>query len=328
MEYKISVVILTYNVEMYIERCLVSMFEQTMDDVEYIFVNDCTPDQSMQVLEEVIAKYPDRQKHIRIINHESNQGFSAARNTGLDAATGEYLYYADGDDWAEKTMLADMYAAAKEKDSEIVWCDFYYSYPTFDKYEKQESAEDSVACIKFLLTGKIMGSCCTKIVKRALYTNHTIRFRGGHGEDLRVSVELFYYAKKVAYLPKAYYRYVKYNQTSTSSRELEVKLDELRPQIDGIIEFLEDKNFPFDKYIYYLKLRYKWPLLLTYDKDSFRKWRQIYPESNKYIWTFPDQPFHFRLLGGFTSLKLWPLIDLWIWTKKLRIRMKAYRSNE
>jgi glycosyltransferase involved in cell wall biosynthesis len=314
--YKISVIIPVYNVENYIERCVVSFFEQTIKDgVEFIFVNDCTPDHSMQIIEEVASRYPNRQNHIRYINHLSNSGFSKARISGLEVAQGEYIFHGDGDDWAEKDMLADMYKVAKENDADIVRSNVFYTFPNYEKRAKQIAEVDPVGCIKLLLTEKIHAAFWNKLIRRNLYTDHKIVILDNYWEDMISSVQLFYYAKKIAYIPKAYYHYVQFNPNS-SSVYYERIMNGIMKNTEGIIEFLQDNHIQIDKHIHYLKLAAKKNLLFTCDKSSFRKWLQIYPESNKYIWSYPSLPFHLRMIGGCTTLKLWPLVDLWIWIKK------------
>ena len=81
MNYKISVIIPVYNVEKYIEKCLHTLFQQTLSEIEYIFVNDCSNDRSMEVLFKVIELYPSRKPHVKIINHEINKGVAAARTS-------------------------------------------------------------------------------------------------------------------------------------------------------------------------------------------------------------------------------------------------------
>ena len=317
MEYKISIIVPIYKVENYIERCVRSLFEQTMTEgVEYIFVDDCTPDYSMQIIEKVAFEYPDRLDHIRYAHQSLNSGVSAARNMGLAMAKGEYIFYADADDWAEKDMLADMYTAIKENDADVVICDFIGSYATYEKHIKQKNEFDPMKCIKLLLSEKLHGALWTKLIKRTLYTDNKIVFYDGNWGDLRASVQLLYYAERIAYIPKSYYHYVQYNPNSLSVKDLESRLNDMIQQTDGIIEFLHSRHVRMDKHIHYLKLATKQTLLFTCDKSVFRKWLQIYPESNNYIWSYPSLPFHLRIVGGCTSLRLWPLIDLWIWIKK------------
>jgi len=94
---KVSIIIPVYNVEPYIERCIKSVMKQTYQDIECILVNDASPDDSITIAERLIADY-NGPIQFRILNHEHNRGVSAARNTGIDAATGDYLYFFDSDD--------------------------------------------------------------------------------------------------------------------------------------------------------------------------------------------------------------------------------------
>ena len=102
---KISILVPIYGVEHYIERCARSLFEQTYPDIEYVFVDDCSSDQSIAVLEKVMEDYPLRKPHVKIIHHERNKGLSAARNTALEASAGDYVMHVDSDDYIEKTLI-------------------------------------------------------------------------------------------------------------------------------------------------------------------------------------------------------------------------------
>ena len=105
MSYKVSVLVPVYGVERYIERCARSLFEQTYPNLEYVFVNDCTPDGSVVVLKRLMEEYPERKPFVRIINHERNRGISATRNTALDYASGEFVSFVDSDDWLESNAI-------------------------------------------------------------------------------------------------------------------------------------------------------------------------------------------------------------------------------
>ena len=92
---KVSVIIPVYNVEPHIERCARSLFEQTLEEIEYIFVNDCTPDASMRILQNVLENYAQRKNQIIIINQPYNMGAAKAREIGIKAASGEYIIHCD-----------------------------------------------------------------------------------------------------------------------------------------------------------------------------------------------------------------------------------------
>ncbi len=113
---KISVIIPVYNVEKYLPRCLDSIINQTYTDLEIICVNDCSPDKSSVVTDE----YAKKDSRIKIINREKNGGLSAARNSGINAATGDYIYFTDSDDWIDKDYIEKIIGTALKSNSDIV----------------------------------------------------------------------------------------------------------------------------------------------------------------------------------------------------------------
>jgi glycosyltransferase involved in cell wall biosynthesis len=120
MNVKVSVCIPVYGVEKYIERCARSLFEQTMrNGVEFVFVNDCTPDKSIEILEHVLAKYPHRKEQTKIINLPENGGVGRARRIAIENCTGEYIIHCDPDDWIEPDMYEKMYCAAMKTGADV-----------------------------------------------------------------------------------------------------------------------------------------------------------------------------------------------------------------
>lgn len=117
---KISILVPIYNVADKIERCAVSLFEQTYKDIEYVFVNDCTPDNSIKVLENVVERYPERKEQVRIIHHEKNKGLAGARNTGYDNATGDLWMVVDSDDWIPADTCEKLYKKLSESGADVV----------------------------------------------------------------------------------------------------------------------------------------------------------------------------------------------------------------
>ena len=120
---KVSICVPVYGVEKHIERCAKSLFEQTMkDDIEFIFVNDCTPDKSIEILEKVLAEYPSRKNQVKIIHHEQNKGLTGARNTALLNATGDYIIHCDSDDWIDADFCRRLYEVAVENQADVAVC--------------------------------------------------------------------------------------------------------------------------------------------------------------------------------------------------------------
>lgn len=118
---KLSVIVPFYGVEKYIARCAESLMRQTtQDDVEFIFVNDATKDNSFDVLQKVLTEYPEREEQVTILHHERNKGLPAARNTSLSIAKGKNIYHCDSDDYLERDVLEVLYRKADENKSDIV----------------------------------------------------------------------------------------------------------------------------------------------------------------------------------------------------------------
>lgn len=248
---KVSIVIPIYNVEKYIEKCVRSLMEQTFEDIEYIFVNDCSPDNSISILKRMISEYPERKDRCRIINHSRNRGLTAARNSGLFAAKGEYIIHFDSDDWAEKTMISDMYNFAVINDSDIVSCNFrmVYSDRIVD-CSTVDFTEDKVDSIrKYISHG--FNYLWNLLVKRSIYVGNNIRSLENYSfcEDFNLSVKLMLNANRILRLNKILYNYNRMNFISiTHISNGDLMNDELVMYMDLII-YLKEK----DVYKYYGK---------------------------------------------------------------------------
>ena len=116
---KVSVIIPVYNVALYVERCLLSVLNQTWQDLEVLVVNDCTPDNSMEIVRRVVVGHP-RGAMVRVLEHEVNRGLSAARNTGIRAATGDYLYFLDSDDYLPSDSIENLGGPAAQCHADFV----------------------------------------------------------------------------------------------------------------------------------------------------------------------------------------------------------------
>ena len=125
---KLSVIIPVYKAEKFIERCCVSLFEQTLDNIEYIFVDDCSPDNSVNKIREIVARYPEREPMVKILSHSPNRGVSFSRQQGLEAATGEFVIHCDSDDWVDQDMYESAYKAAIDNDADVVRMGYITEY--------------------------------------------------------------------------------------------------------------------------------------------------------------------------------------------------------
>lgn len=121
---KVSVIIPVYRTEKYIERCVRSLFNQTLDEIEYLFIDDCSPDNSIKILNNVLEDYPHRKEQVIIHRMSRNSGQAIVRNWGMQNATGEYVIHCDSDDWVDADMYRAMYDKAVEEHSDVVICDY------------------------------------------------------------------------------------------------------------------------------------------------------------------------------------------------------------
>lgn len=294
----VSVIIPIYKVEEFIFRCVVSLMEQTLSDVEFIFVDDATPDNSMEILQSVIDRYPDRKSQCRILYHEQNKGLPAARNTGLEVALGEYIFHCDSDDYVEKDMLEKLYDAAKKNDADIVWCDWYLSFNKNERYMKQPEYKTSVDALKGMLSGLMKFNVWNKLIRHSLYTDNKICFPSGYGmgEDMTI-IRLFARAKKVVYVSEAFYHYVQQNSGAFCKTFSEKHLTDIRHNAYLVIEDLKHMfGNALDTELAFFKLDVKFPFLISDDSDRYALWKEWYPEANIYIMQNKRLSFRSRLV--------------------------------
>ena len=317
MDYLVTVIVPVFKAEKYVERCAHALFNQSFRSIEYVFVDDCSPDYSIDIIQRVASFYPNRTDSIRYIRHFKNKGVAAARNTGLFESNGDFILFCDSDDWMECNAVQKMYEAAVSTGADIVWSDFYYTYINYEIRSRQKNKTENIECIKLLLSEKMHGGLWNKLVKRTLYKDHDITFKEGFNiwEDLRVCIQLFFYARNVAYLPEALYHYVQYNAASLCAGFAVEGLHDTIGNTESIICFLSQKGMHSNE-LNYLKLAAKRNLLVGTSRRSFIRWRLIYPEANKYILSYRTLPMRLRLVGWFAAHKWWTMVNFWIFFKK------------
>ena len=205
----VSVIIPVYNVEMYLAECLDSVINQTLQNIEIVCVNDGSPDGSAAIL----ADYAQRDSRIRIVDRE-NGGLSAARNSGLDVARGEYLCFLDSDDALESDALELLYTTAEANRLDILYYDFVRFYDDGrlgKKFERRIPGliYDGVTFCRSLKDRReYLGSACTQLYKRAFLERNGFRFYPGiiH-EDEIFTFRALMEAERVSHFPRMFYRY-------------------------------------------------------------------------------------------------------------------------
>lgn len=286
---KVSVLIPVYKVEAYIERCARSLFEQTLEDMEFIFIDDASPDGSMRILEKIISYYPKRRSQIRICRHHTNLGLTAARNTGLKQATGDFITWCDSDDYIDVEMYKKLYEKAIEDNADVVYCDFFMAYSSYNKYCKTlDENYNKVAFMKQYIR-QSWTVLWNMIVSRKLVLSYDLCFPNNitYCEDFHLTVRLFYYANKVVKVSNAYYYYNRINASSVMHHlDDKASNDERKVYLD-IINFFSTNNVlkNFQREMSWRILKNKQDLVLS--SQSFYEFMTIYPESHKYILSCP-----------------------------------------
>ena len=309
----ISVIIPIYKVERFIQRCARTLFEQTLQEgVEFIFVDDCTPDKSISLLKEMISWYPHRAVNCHIVRHEANKGLPAARNSGLKQAQGKYIYHCDSDDWLEPDALEKLLNMAEAKQADMVWCDWFLSFEHNERYMKQPDSQSVEKALQKVLCGKMKYNVWNKLTRRSLYEDNQITFPAGHGmgEDMTM-ICLLACASAVAYVPNALYHYVKTNGEAFTNSFSEKKLCDIIYNANETIRFLSDKKeSKMDEAIACFKLNVKYPLLMSDNKHLYTLWQTWFPEANKFILRSKDFSFRSRLLQYAASKNMYWIVRL------------------
>ena len=298
MSNKVSVVTTIFHCEKYINACARSLFEQSLDSIEYIFVNDATPDNSINVLEKAINDYPNRKPFIKILNLVKNGGVSNARRIGIANATGEYVIHADSDDWVDKDMYERLYLKAKETDADIVGCNFRHEFTDIQYDFRQQYADTMEENISRLINGRIFPSLCTSLTRRKLIEDNGITFPAGlnMGEDLYCNLQLYLHATKIVCIDWAPYHYRHREESSCVQRTRKSTDSDIA--IAGMIEKLMKEKQLYDRYakdIEYRKFFSKLPLIQNLDNDdNYQEWLNIYPETNNNIWQYKELSWKHR----------------------------------
>ena len=206
---KISVIIPVYKAEPYIERCVRSLFSQTLDDLEYIFIDDCTPDNSISVLKAVLDEYPNRRDQVKIVNHQHNQGVSQSRQDGFDATTGEYVIHCDPDDWIEPEMYELLYDKAKSGNFDIVGCDFWEEFDNKSTTKLQEFSLTPKDIFVAILDGDLHPSLWSRLIRRQFIIENNVVFDPDIclSEDANYVFPLHLASERVAWLHQPLYHY-------------------------------------------------------------------------------------------------------------------------
>ncbi len=210
---KLSVLIPVYNTERTLKRCLDSILNQTLKDIEIVIVNDGSEDQS----QDIIKEYAERNKNIKWI-YQSNQGLGAARNKGIELSQGEYVAFLDSDDWVDGDYYSKLYNHAKKEESELVISSYIIEKEGDKNKSKAKhyfSSKDEY--LMALIEGKVAGFSWNKLYKKSLIINNKLKFpiRGvlENVEDQFFSTRCVVLANKISFMNESNIHYMIYSDS-------------------------------------------------------------------------------------------------------------------
>jgi glycosyltransferase involved in cell wall biosynthesis len=248
----VSVIIPIYNVDQYLRQCLDSVINQTLKDIEIICVNDGSTDNSLQILEE----YAQKDNRIKVVLHKHNKGVGAARNTGLEFVTGEYVLFLDSDDWLELDACECAYNHIKKNKNDIVYFGINIYNEETDKLNFDFSRLYSFrgnfynTCLKLnSLTRPYMDycECWYKIYKSSFLQKYDIKFTNGHRkyEDQPFYFKALLYANTVSILDKPLYNYrIRETSISQSTNSWDDLIETRKQILDELLKSeIADKKF-------------------------------------------------------------------------------------
>lgn len=281
----VSYLVPIYNVEKYLESCLESIFGQTYQNTEYVFVDDCSTDNSYDVLLSTLKKNNIPQEKYTIVRHPQNEGIAVSRADCIANAKGEYVQFVDSDDWIEPDMTETMVAATQSSQIDLVGCyyikDFLSGKQTRHKENYSQScAGNMVLCINYDISTVLW----KMLIRRSLFSNFTITPHVDIVEDYIISVKLYFYANSFAVVDKYMYHYVQYNEGRVSFQTLRSITNHIKG-VKEVEEFLESKGLVTPKISNLLNLR-KFNIksnFLTKNLFDIQAYKTTFPEADK-VW--------------------------------------------
>ena len=280
---RVSLIVPVYGVEPYITACARSLFSQTYPDIRFIFVDDGSPDRSIEKLEALIdSEFPDLKPRIEIIR-KANGGLPQARATGLLHADGDYIMHVDSDDWLEKDAVASLVAKAEETGADLVFHDFWKEYPSRSKLDRERAytAATKMQYIKGLYTYRAYGYLWNKFARRSLYEGVFTPKYNMH-EDIVVANQLIFKAGSLVHLAKPLYHYRRDNPSASTRVALKKRRGQSARNFLDLYEHFRPclSGSPIEAFTDEILLRAAW-IGFTLDRSLFRERPYLREEARK-----------------------------------------------
>lgn len=237
----ISVVIPVYNTSSYLARCIDSIFEQDLKDVELIFIDDYSTDNSFEVLNQCLKGRES--ENLTIVKNPKNLGSGETRNKGISLAKGDYVIFVDSDDYVTSDYFQVLKNAIESR-PDIVVFDMTEIWSNKTVLKHVDLPDSPLESVELLLLNKMHNSLCNKMFKRSMFLKHDIRITKGLSmfEDKSICFKLFYYAKSQLYIDKSLYFYDRSRENSLTKEFKESNLQASVIVAKVIDDFFKDKE--------------------------------------------------------------------------------------
>lgn len=294
MQPLVSVIIPVYRAAQTLPECLQGLRKQTYRRLQLIFIDDCSPDASTEVILAHREGLTELGMEVLLLRHEVNRGVAVARNTGLDAATGEYIYSLDADDRLDPQTIERLVEAAESHQVPLVGCEYYLEQGDLHRVITQPDVHTGEEAFRQLCYGRMKWNLWLFLFRRELIESPRLRFLPGQnmGEDLMLMSVLFHRVDQLVILHEPLYTYVRSDAqlTGTYRPEHWTQISQNLQAIEQQLPTIASGELAA------LKLTLKLPLLVTGRREDYHHWRELYPETRAYITQVPVQPARIKLL--------------------------------
>ena len=296
-----------YNAEATLPGTLESFSAQSFRDFELVFVDDGCTDNTPDLLQ----RFAENNEIPCRIVHQENRGVAAARNRGLEEATGSFIGFVDADDLIEPEALAKAVRAIETAGGsvDIVGWDWTLGFEKNGRYMRQADYDTPLQAMKNMMGGTMRWNLWLFLVRRDLIVRNRIHFIDGAnmGEDMMLMLRAFSKAEKVIQLHKPLYRYNAVSETSLSRQFSPERRREISENLAEAERHLRSGAYAteLEPYFQYLKLYLKLPLLISADRSHYEIWHDWFPEANAYAMSNKALPLRTRLLQGLAARKCW-----------------------
>ena len=284
---KVSVIVPVYNVEKYLEKCLDSLVNQTLKEIEIIIVNDGSPDNSQKIIDKYAKKYKNIKSYIK-----ENGGLSDARNYGLKKATGDYIAFLDSDDYVSIDMYKKMYEKAISGNFDMVVCDLNYIYENNNEIKRAYSnIKNDTTNIKNAMIN-IYPAAWNKIFKKKLFKTGIEFKKGVWFEDVEFIYRMLPHIKTIGVIKEPFNQYLQREGSITNS--IDKRIYHYIDNWNGLVEYYKNNDF-YNKYYYELEYCYVRYLYATFIKQASKyKYEDFLDAVNKAIENVKKTFPHYR----------------------------------